>query len=218
MLELATYYRFYYKRDLTLTLECLSLFVLCLLLDVMIWRAHWSMTNDDPGFLNDSKSIVEASKLDQSGFQNLIETTITKITGLKPDSDKWPCMMIKRCHDCGILKTNHVHHCSMCDKCVFMMDHHCCFSDRCVGYYSMKSFVLFTGSVCLLTLVGMTTIWFNLTIRNVAANEGLVSFYDCIVCIIFQSPRQGFSFGTVYDMVLVQVSMFHGLFAFGILC
>ena len=101
------------------------------------------------------------------------------------DSDKWPEIMVKRCGDCGILKTNHVHHCSMCDKCVFMMDHHCCFSDRCVSYYSMKPFVLFTGSVCLLTVVGLSTIEYNMSVRNVAAEEGLISFVDCFWTIVY---------------------------------
>ena len=100
-------------------------------------------------------------------FKEHIETTISKVTGLPRDSPDWPIVMIKRCGDCHILKTNQVHHCSMCDKCIFMMDHHCCFSDRCVGYYSMKPFMLFNGSVGLLTIVGMSTIWYNLTVRNV---------------------------------------------------
>ena len=62
ILELGTYYRFYYLREgLTCTLECLNLFIACLALDAMIWRAHWTMTYNDPGFLNDVESIVEAS-------------------------------------------------------------------------------------------------------------------------------------------------------------
>ena len=61
-LELATYYRFYYlNTGMTCTLECLMLFVLCLALDVMIWRAHWSMTYRDPGFLNEVESVKAAS-------------------------------------------------------------------------------------------------------------------------------------------------------------
>ena len=62
----------------------------------------------------------------------------------------------------------------MCDKCVFLMDHHCCFSDRCVSYHSMKPFVLFVGGVCALTVVGMSTIWFNMVYRNSSAvNDGV---------------------------------------------
>jgi len=60
-MELATYYRYYYHRERTLSWECLLLFLTCLALDVLIWRAHWSMARDDPGYLNDSESIVKAS-------------------------------------------------------------------------------------------------------------------------------------------------------------
>lgn len=91
----------------------------------------------------------------------------------------------------------------MCDKCVFMMDHHCCFSDRCVGYYSMKSFLLFTAGVSLLTVVGVSTIWANMTIRNLEAEEGLLGFKDTIWTILFQSPQLGFQPFVVFDMVLI---------------
>ena len=58
LLELATYYRFYYLRaGLTCTIECLVLFILCLALDVLIWKAHWCMTYRDPGFVNDVESV-----------------------------------------------------------------------------------------------------------------------------------------------------------------
>jgi len=67
-LELATFYRFYYRRGLTCTLECLILFIACLMLDILIWRAHWSMTYEDPGFLNDEKTITEASALPEEEF------------------------------------------------------------------------------------------------------------------------------------------------------
>lgn len=67
-MELATYYRYYYWRGKTLTWECLIMFILCLSLDVLIWRAHWSMARDDPGYLNDAPSIVKASELGPEEF------------------------------------------------------------------------------------------------------------------------------------------------------
>ena len=65
------------------------------------------------------------------------------------------------------------------------MDHHCCFSDRCVAYYSMKPFVIFTGSVVMLTVVGMSTIWANMILRVDETGEGLVSFTDLVNTIVF---------------------------------
>ena len=109
--------------------------------------------------------------------------------------------MIKRCSSCGVVKTEHVHHCSQCDKCVFMMDHHCCFSNNCVGYYSLKPFVQFTGSVVILFVFGMTVIWANLTTRNTEYKEGLTSFTDCVYMIVLGSPQHGIDFWSIYDMV-----------------
>ena len=98
------------------------------------------------------------------------------------------------------------------------MDHHCWFSDNCVAYYSLKAFVQFTGSVCLLTIVGMSTIYYNVVNRKVENGEGLVSLIDYIRAIItFQRPEQGFSYQTIYDLILIQSSLFYGLFAFTIL-
>ena len=212
-LELATYFRFYYRRGYTCTLECLILFITCLLADIMIWRAYWSMTYEDPGFVNDAKTIVEASALPQKEFEEVIEKTIERITGLPPGSQNWPMVTIKRYGECKMIKTNHVHHCSMCEKCVFLMDHHCCFSDKCVGYYSMKPFTIFTANVCMLTVVGMSTIWYNLTVRNFEAQEGLLGFIDFWRSIYSRSPSLGYSFWTIYDIFLIVSSMSNGIFA-----
>lgn len=176
------------------------------------------MTYEDPGFLNDERTITDASALPEEEFKELIEGTIERITGLTRGSPNWPTMTIKRCGDCNILKTNHVHHCSMCEKCVFLMDHHCCFSDKCVGYYSMKPFALFTASVCILTLVGMSSIWYNLSVRNLEAQEGLLGFTDLFWALIFKDPSLGFTFWTIFDILLIQSSMFNGVFAALILC
>lgn len=99
------------------------------------------------------------------------------------------------------------------------MDHHCCFSDRCIGYRSMKPFVIFTGSVCLLTVVGMTTIWFNLVYRHAEdamkseLGGGLTGYGDFVQAMVFLKPELGFTYWTYYDMVLIQASAGHGCFA-----
>lgn len=81
----------------------------------------------------------------------------------------------------------------------------------------MKSFLLFTAGVSMLTVVGVSTIWVNMTIRNLEAQEGLLGFLDSIWTILLQSPQLGFQPFVVFDMVLIQASLFHGLFAATIL-
>jgi hypothetical protein len=82
----------------------------------------------------------------------------------------------------------------------------------------MKPFAIFTASVCILTVVGMSTIWYNLTVRNLEAQEGLLGFTDLFHAIIFQNPSLGFSYWTIYEIFLIQSSMFNGVFAALILC
>jgi palmitoyltransferase len=70
------------------------------------------------------------------------------------------------CKKCGASKTELVHHCSSCDRCVFLMDHHCWWTNNCVGYNSFKSFYLFSVYVMLLTIFGITTIIRNIYSTN----------------------------------------------------
>ena len=84
------------------------------------------------------------------------------------------------------------------------MDHHCCFSDRCVAYYSFKHFVFFTGGVTLLTVIGISTISFNLGYRISDLNDqGLKSFGEYIMMFVRQAPEGGYDYWTFYDILLI---------------
>lgn len=50
---------------------------------------------------------------------------------------------ICRVETCQALKIEGVHHCSACNKCVYLMDHHCIWTGNCVGKGTFKFFVLF---------------------------------------------------------------------------
>ena len=85
----------------------------------------------------------------------------------------------------------------------------------------MKPFVLFVGGVCALTVVGMSTIWFNLVYRNAnitGSSEledggGLTGFKDFFDAMVYLRPALGFTFWTYYDLILLQASGGHGCFA-----
>jgi len=49
----------------------------------------------------------------------------------------------KKCRKCVEVKPARTHHCSICDKCVFLYDHHCPWINNCVGLENYRYFLLF---------------------------------------------------------------------------
>ncbi|WVQ79515.1 hypothetical protein IAT38_001614 [Cryptococcus sp. DSM 104549] len=50
---------------------------------------------------------------------------------------------VRRCRKCDGPKPERTHHCSVCKRCVLMMDHHCPWINGCVGLHNQRHFVLF---------------------------------------------------------------------------
>ncbi|CAI5700645.1 unnamed protein product [Peronospora effusa] len=67
------------------------------------------------------------------------------------------------CERCDTDKPMHVHHCSVCNRCVYRMDHHCPWTGNCVAWNNKKFFLLFLlyTSLSCLTFNVMTSqlIW-----------------------------------------------------------
>lgn len=49
----------------------------------------------------------------------------------------------RTCLKCDCVKPPRSHHCSVCGRCVMLMDHHCPWMNNCIGARNMKAFILF---------------------------------------------------------------------------
>jgi len=59
-------------------------------------------------------------------------------------------MCQKICRKCNFQKPERAHHCSVCNKCVLLMDHHCPWINNCVGHKNHRYFFMF----CFWTTLG----------------------------------------------------------------
>ncbi|KAK1927884.1 DHHC palmitoyltransferase-domain-containing protein [Papiliotrema laurentii] len=50
---------------------------------------------------------------------------------------------IRRCRKCDGPKPERAHHCSVCKRCILLMDHHCPWINACVGLHNQRHFILF---------------------------------------------------------------------------
>ena len=51
--------------------------------------------------------------------------------------------LYKICEKCGALRLPRIHHCSICNSCVLLMDHHCPWTGCCIGLFNRKNFLLY---------------------------------------------------------------------------
>ena len=85
--------------------------------------------------------------------------TSTIDPGFVPANFHHPLLPV--CQSCGHYKPPRTHHCSVCDRCVLVMDHHCPWVGGCIGYFNLPFFLRFLFFV-LITSVVLFSLNFNL--------------------------------------------------------
>ncbi|KAI8823715.1 DHHC palmitoyltransferase-domain-containing protein [Fimicolochytrium jonesii] len=68
----------------------------------------------------------------------------------KPSAEGSKGLMKPRwCKTCKVFKPPRSHHCSVCNRCVLLMDHHCPWLNNCIGHRNQAYFLRFVVSVTL---------------------------------------------------------------------
>ena len=93
-------------------------------------------------------------------------------------------------------------HCSVCHKCVYMLDHHCIWFNKCIGQFNLKYFILFALYLFLGSLISLIKMVYYIVYKNYAK---IISVYSknfnitLITCIAFDIIYTSFGFKLVYD-------------------
>lgn len=138
-------WRFYLTRLETIEYRFL-LMVTVFLIFMTLW-CHYVCANTDPGYIKQNQK------------------------HLKQDNEDINGEVISLCEKCNVVKSDEIHHCSNCKRCVYKMDHHCAWINNCVGYFTIKSFLLFNFYLSLLTFIGTSVVLMNILREVKIADE-----------------------------------------------
>lgn len=152
-------YRFFIKQgDYSLDM-IIKYSITCFLIAMAYWSHSKAKPPNDPGWLKweDFRS-PEELKDTQDKIKWSDPHYLKKRQNAKYEDPEDVNKYSLQCTKCGCMKVDGVHHCSICQRCVYKMDHHCPWTGNCVGYYTLKPFLLFllyVTSLCFATVTWM---------------------------------------------------------------
>ncbi|CDW73363.1 dhhc zinc finger domain containing protein [Stylonychia lemnae] len=93
----------------------------------------------------------------------------------------------KKCSSCDFIKPIRTYHCSVCDKCIFLMDHHSPWVNNCLGlenyrYYLLFNLYLLVG-LCF-NLITIFAIWNHHVYRDNSAMMNFIIITDAALAMI----------------------------------
>ena len=109
---------------------------------------------------------------------------------------------VKQCTKCHIIKLCGTMHCSVCHRCVYMLDHHCIWFNKCIGQFNLKYFFLFALYLFFGSFISLSKICYYILFKNYSK---IFSTYShnyivfIITCLFLDIIYTCFSFKLVRD-------------------
>ncbi|KAL5965646.1 Protein S-acyltransferase 24 [Taenia solium] len=179
----------------------------------------------DPGFLPTNTFEYEEEMREASRHNHYLSlfyecrrlqkrTSLLSVEGEAPQTELLPLQIqalrrsiriVKRrlrslCHTCGCIKPIRAKHCSLCNRCVRVMDHHCPVTDNCVGQDNRVWFLL-TSAV-----VSIVSSWIaSLAVRYWQQTES-TSLYEIVTLILLSI---GWMFGLNACFMTLSCALFN---------
>ena len=93
----------------------------------------------------------------------------------------------RKCLSCDMVKPVRTHHCSICQRCVFLMDHHCPWVNNCLGLENYRYFLLFVFYLmlgCGYMVITIISIWHHHSFKKNKSMMSFITVLDIVLGIV----------------------------------